>query len=228
MYIRTHKGLGQVPAPSPALRRFNESEVQMIQDGLRRGYRDVNYLTGLVFQARHTELRGQLLRRDKQQLVQEWLDIRNRLVRPVLARYAARQKVEMERGGYEAVLGESRTKRKIKVIPICPPAEADFRELQKLLNNFYKCVFGIGPWCLISRPRTDELRKIVKRMIASLSEQGHRYNWCCKPRLQSLEVEVLSLLNKRKWPRDMGRWYAALYGAILEAKENAEKDHTHC
>jgi hypothetical protein len=38
----------------------------------------------MVFHARHPELGGRRLRADERQLVQEWLDIRHRLVRPAL------------------------------------------------------------------------------------------------------------------------------------------------
>lgn len=49
------------------------------------GVRDVNRLTNLVFWFHHPSLIGQKLRADQQDLVQEWLRIRDQVVRPALA-----------------------------------------------------------------------------------------------------------------------------------------------
>ena len=48
------------------------------------GERDERALTNRVFFARHPELAGRKLRRDETRLVSEWLQIRDRLVRPLL------------------------------------------------------------------------------------------------------------------------------------------------
>jgi hypothetical protein len=63
------------------------SEVEMIQRAIQQGTRDENRLTGMVFDARHPELGGRRLRTDERALVQEWLDIRDRLVRLALKVY---------------------------------------------------------------------------------------------------------------------------------------------
>ncbi len=63
------------PAPTGSL---------AIRTAIQRGVRDENRLTDLVFNARHPERRGQRLQPHEQQLMREWLDIRNRLVRPAL------------------------------------------------------------------------------------------------------------------------------------------------
>ncbi|WP_328475143.1 D-alanyl-D-alanine carboxypeptidase family protein [Actinoplanes sp. NBC_00393] len=49
------------------------------------GVRDVNQLTNLVFWYRHPELIGQKLRADQRDLAQEWLRVRDEIVRPALA-----------------------------------------------------------------------------------------------------------------------------------------------
>ena len=52
------------------------------------GYRDENKLTNLIFFARHPERNGRKIQRDEpnsKRLGAEWLDIRNNLVRPILA-----------------------------------------------------------------------------------------------------------------------------------------------
>ncbi len=51
---------------------------------IQRGVRDENRLTDMVFTARHPDRRGQRLQPGEQQLRREWLDIRDRLVRPAL------------------------------------------------------------------------------------------------------------------------------------------------
>lgn len=50
---------------------------------IARGITDENRLANLVFFARHPEMGGRRLRRDERGLVQEWIAIRDRLVRPV-------------------------------------------------------------------------------------------------------------------------------------------------
>ncbi|MBI4491093.1 MAG: M15 family metallopeptidase [Deltaproteobacteria bacterium] len=76
------------PRPAPAGHPSVVSETQLIVDAVRRGIRDENHLTNIVFHARHPERRGQPLRQDEQPLVREWLDIRDRVVRPGLGRAA--------------------------------------------------------------------------------------------------------------------------------------------
>ncbi|MGE2713771.1 D-alanyl-D-alanine carboxypeptidase family protein [Mycolicibacterium litorale] len=49
------------------------------------GLRDVNKLTNMVFWFRHPQLIGQKLRADQRGLAREWVDIRDRIVRPALA-----------------------------------------------------------------------------------------------------------------------------------------------
>lgn len=53
-----------------------------------RGQRDENALTNGVFFARHPELGGRAIAPGEKALAAEWLDIRDRLVRPLLARAA--------------------------------------------------------------------------------------------------------------------------------------------
>ena len=55
-----------------------------IKNAIQGGLRDENRLTDAVFNSRHPERRGQPLRAPEQDLIREWLDIRDRLVRPAL------------------------------------------------------------------------------------------------------------------------------------------------
>jgi murein DD-endopeptidase MepM/ murein hydrolase activator NlpD len=52
---------------------------------IQSGERDENRLTDFVFFARHPERNGQRLQSHEQPLIQEWLEIRERLVRPALS-----------------------------------------------------------------------------------------------------------------------------------------------
>jgi hypothetical protein len=61
-------------------------EPAKIVASISRGVRDVNALTNDVFFSRHPELPRVPLRRGQTQLAAEWLDIRDRLVRPALTR----------------------------------------------------------------------------------------------------------------------------------------------
>jgi hypothetical protein len=60
------------------------TESKTIRTAIQGGVRDENHLTDMVFNARHPERGGQRLQQKEQKLVQEWLDIRDRLVRPAL------------------------------------------------------------------------------------------------------------------------------------------------
>jgi murein DD-endopeptidase MepM/ murein hydrolase activator NlpD len=56
-----------------------------IQKAIKQGIRDENRLTSIVFNARHPELGGRRIKKEEQQLAKEWLEIRDRLVRPSLS-----------------------------------------------------------------------------------------------------------------------------------------------
>jgi hypothetical protein len=60
------------------------SEGDAIRIATSRGVRDENGLTDMVFFARHPERQGRALSSNEQQLIQEWIGIRDRLVRPAL------------------------------------------------------------------------------------------------------------------------------------------------
>ncbi len=91
MYVWTREGLGQEPA-SPLLPSSSAAEVQLIHDALGQGLRAENGLTNVVFFARHPERQRRKLMRGEprlEQLSREWLDIRDRLVRPMKMALAA-------------------------------------------------------------------------------------------------------------------------------------------
>ncbi len=60
------------------------TESAAIRTAIQRGVRDENRLTDLLFNTRHPERRGLRLRQEEQQLIREWLEIRDTLVRPAL------------------------------------------------------------------------------------------------------------------------------------------------
>lgn len=88
------------PPPPPGLSAFSdfpESVLKALRSGLEStairlaaafGLRDENRLSSLVFYTRHPERGGRPLQKGEpgfQELSREWLDIRDRLVRPILA-----------------------------------------------------------------------------------------------------------------------------------------------
>ena len=73
----------------PWVKGFVSSAVErvLIDDDLRKGITDENRLTDKIFFRRHPERNGLKIRRDERDfkaLSQEWLAIRDKLVRPVL------------------------------------------------------------------------------------------------------------------------------------------------
>src|SRR5882672_1014196 len=60
------------------------TESKAIRTAIQSGVRDENRLTDLVFNTRHPERSGKRLQPKEEQLAREWLDIRDRLVRPAL------------------------------------------------------------------------------------------------------------------------------------------------
>lgn len=85
---RWRKLLGSGTASKPQAGNGNIAPAAMettaIQSAIQRGERDENRLTDVIFVARHPERRGQHLQQQDQPLIREWLDIRDRLVRPAL------------------------------------------------------------------------------------------------------------------------------------------------
>ena len=81
-------------SPSGLRQTFIDRFLQLIRAGqenlavthaIRNGETDPNQLTNLVFFARHPEFNGQPIRVEDRQRVQEWLQIRDKIVRPALA-----------------------------------------------------------------------------------------------------------------------------------------------
>jgi len=71
------------PGPTAdALRRGQWADA--IRIAIQNGERDENRLSNMVFHARHPELQGRKIRADERQFAQEWLSIRDSLVRPAL------------------------------------------------------------------------------------------------------------------------------------------------
>jgi hypothetical protein len=73
------------PPPSPAPKI---DERALLQARIAAGTRDENTLTDAVFFARHPERGGRPLARGEKTLAAEWLQIRNQIVRPLLAKQA--------------------------------------------------------------------------------------------------------------------------------------------
>jgi len=75
---------GPTAAPSAAQPLFDSSWGPTIGLWVAEGERDENRLTDTIFYQAHPELHRRRLRPDEHELIQQWLDIRDRLVRPAL------------------------------------------------------------------------------------------------------------------------------------------------
>lgn len=62
------------------------SEIASVTAAIANGERNANTLTNKIFFARHPERNGRKIARGDRQAADEWLDIRRRIVRPLLAR----------------------------------------------------------------------------------------------------------------------------------------------
>lgn len=76
--------LGQAAVDNTLTSEPEEAAAKAIRLAIQRGERDENRLTDLGFNARHPERRGQRVQQQERLLVREWLEIRDRLVRPAL------------------------------------------------------------------------------------------------------------------------------------------------
>src|ERR1051325_2919205 len=63
------------------------TESNAIRTAIQGGQRDENRLTDMVFNGRHPERSGRRLQQNETQLVKEWMDIRDHLVKPALAAF---------------------------------------------------------------------------------------------------------------------------------------------
>jgi D-alanyl-D-alanine dipeptidase len=79
--------LGELVRESTAARvsLARGGERAAVQLALRQGVTDASRLTDLVFQGRHPERSGRPIGHDEQTLAREWVDIRDHVVRPLLA-----------------------------------------------------------------------------------------------------------------------------------------------
>jgi hypothetical protein len=77
----------QQAAIRSALRAGNESLA--VRFAISSGVRDENRLTDLIFNTRHTERQARRLESHERPLIREWLDIRDRVVRPELRTHTA-------------------------------------------------------------------------------------------------------------------------------------------
>jgi hypothetical protein len=75
---------GPTAAPPAGRPIFDSSWEPTISIWVAEGERDENRMTDTIFYQGHSELNRRRLRPDEHQLIQQWLDIRDRLVRPVL------------------------------------------------------------------------------------------------------------------------------------------------
>ena len=81
------------------------------------GFRDVNQLTNIVFYFRHPDRIGTKIRPDERALAGEWIDIRDRIVKPALALTAARDRAGTGRrtaNADDALVEHARLARRVR------------------------------------------------------------------------------------------------------------------
>lgn len=71
------------PVPARSLRP-SAGDIALVHAAFARGTTELKDLANIVFHARHPELGGRSIRPGERQLAHEWIDIRDRIVRPLL------------------------------------------------------------------------------------------------------------------------------------------------
>ncbi len=99
------------------------------------GLRDVNQLTNMVFWFRHPQLIGQKLRPDQSDLVREWLQIRDTIVKPALAGGATSPPVPL---ADRAPTGDSRRSLPASGLRWYGPPGEETPELMEFMRTVYE------------------------------------------------------------------------------------------
>ena len=126
-----------------------------IQEAVQRGIRDENQLTDMVFYTRHPERRGQPLRSQEKDLIKEWLDIRDGLVRPALQAGPAPAHAAVQ-----------------------PPSTTSGVEAAGITTQLIPCILGLRDQGRAVSFVQRYLRDLTRAEIAALKKAGLRIVSC--------------------------------------------------
>lgn len=216
------------PKPTATEPRPVEADQNLVREALSRGIRAPRRLTDIVFFARHPALKEDPAWANDGALLDEWRQIRDTLVRPLMPqRFAPRRRVVRYRRvapmrfngpppfgfGYFAAP------------PVCAAARSDLKSISfdiELINNELKKGAAKSARRLALKESLLDLD--VNGMISSLD--SYIVSGCCEPALKTLESEVKAL----PWPLTVTvtATKAKLVGEIVAAQLRARKDFKHC
>jgi len=203
-----------------------EADQGLLREALSRGIRSPRRLTDIIFFARHPELKENPAWANNGALLDEWRQIRERLVVPEMRRrFAPHPRIIRYRRisaarfhgpphfgfGYFAAP------------PVCESARRDLDTIAfdvKIINNELAKGAGLSPRRLSLKQ--DLLNQDVDSMISSLD--SHIASGCCEPALKTVEADV----NSMPWPALVAATKSKLITEIIAAQDRARKDFKHC
>jgi hypothetical protein len=206
--------------------RSVEADQGLLREALSRGIRSPRRLTDLIFFARHPDLKENPAWANDGALLDEWRQIRERLVVPEMRqRFAPHPRIVRYRRIRPARLhGPSHFGfGYFAAPPVCEAARRDLDTIAfdvKIINNELAKGPGLSPRRLSLKQ--DLLNLDVDSMISSLD--SHIASGCCEPALKTLETDVKALT----WPALVATTKSKLITEIIAAQGRARKDFKHC
>lgn len=214
------------PGPTVTAPRPIEADENLVREAISRGIRGPRRLTDMVFFARHPSQKENPAWANDGALLDEWRQIRDRLVLPLMRqRFAPRRRIVRYRrvapmrfnGPPHAGFGY------FAAPPVCSAARTDLQSISfdiEIINNELKKGAGASATRMALKKRLLELD--VDGMIGALD--SYIASGCCEPALKTLESEV----NALPWPLPVISTKAKLVGQIVAAQLRARKDHRYC
>jgi hypothetical protein len=214
------------PRPSVTEPRTVEADQNLVHEAISRGIRGPRRLTDIVFFARHPTLKENPSWANDGALLDEWRQIRDRLVAPLVRqRFAPRRRmVRYRRVAPRRFSGPPQYGfGYFAAPPLCNAARTDLQSISfdiQLINNELKKGAGGSATRMALKKKLLELD--VDGMIGALN--SYIASGCCEPALKTLESEVKAL----PWPLTVITTKAKLVGEIVAAQLRARKDFQHC
>ena len=212
--------------PIAAESRSPEADQGLLREALSRGIRSPRRLTDIIFFARHPELKENPAWANNGALLDEWRQIRERLVVPEMRqRFAPHPRIVRYRrirparfhGPSPVGFGY------FAAPPVCESARRDLDTIAfdvRIINNELAKGAGLSPKRLSLKQ--DLLNQDVDSMISSLD--SHIASGCCEPALKTVEADV----NSMPWPALVAATKSKLITQIIAAQDRARKDFKHC